>query len=47
MVVGEPGSGKTSILWGMAWRLAAAPESEVFFVKGTWLVSEGQAAAPG
>lgn len=40
VVVGEPGSGKTSMLWGMARRLCGAPEGEVFFVKATWLASD-------
>ncbi|WP_432868621.1 TIR domain-containing protein [Microbispora rosea] len=41
VVVGEPGSGKTSILWGMARRLCEAPGGEVFFVKATWLAADG------
>jgi hypothetical protein len=40
VVVGEPGAGKTSILWGMADRLCAQAGAEVFFVKATWLTPD-------
>ena len=39
VVRGEPGVGKTSLLWGVATKLAAKDDREVFFIKGTWLVA--------
>lgn len=45
IVVGEPGSGKTSILWGMARRLCADASAEVFFIKASWLVRDGAGVA--
>lgn len=39
VVRGEPGVGKTSLLWGISIKLAAKSDREVFFIKGTWLVA--------
>ncbi|TXS54414.1 trypsin-like peptidase domain-containing protein [Streptomyces sp. t39] len=44
VVAGEPGCGKTSLLWGLAQRLCANPDHEVFFVKATWLAAGSEPA---
>jgi hypothetical protein len=37
ILVGDPGAGKTSLLWGIATRLLANDDHEVLLVKATWL----------
>ncbi|MER6666016.1 toll/interleukin-1 receptor domain-containing protein [Amycolatopsis japonica] len=44
VVRGEAGAGKTSLLWGIATRLLAQGDHEVFLLKATWLRHE--AAGP-
>lgn len=40
LVRGDPGFGKTSLLWGLAARLLAEGTGEVFLVKSVWLLGE-------
>ncbi|MDX3585739.1 TIR domain-containing protein [Streptomyces europaeiscabiei] len=40
VVIGEPGCGKTSLLWSLARRRCETPSAEVFFLKATWLVPD-------
>lgn len=40
LVRGDPGFGKTSLLWGLASRLLAEDSGEVFLVKSVWLLGK-------
>jgi hypothetical protein len=40
LVRGDPGFGKTSLLWGLAARLLAEDSGDVFLVKSVWLLGE-------
>jgi hypothetical protein len=40
LVRGDPGFGKTSLLWGLAARMLAERTGEVFLVKSVWLLGE-------
>lgn len=40
LVRGDPGFGKTSLLWGLAARLLAEDTGEVFLVKSVWLLGK-------
>lgn len=40
VVTGEAGTGKTSLLWGVATALSARPGRQTFLLKARWLVSD-------
>ncbi|WP_306368577.1 NACHT domain-containing NTPase [Nocardiopsis sp. CC223A] len=41
LIVGEPGVGKTSLLWGLAHRLMERGDRAVFWIKAAWLTDRG------